>query len=123
MKDSYILEIPDLPYVLKQEEVIHWEVFLQNTSAGYEKIRWRISSAEDCYTLQNVELFYGRLKAVKIDFKNNRIIFYRGAAEHGEFSEFLMQVLQNMFLRVNSNQMHFFVSAQSSKQKESRAMK
>lgn len=123
LKGSYVLEVPDLNYVLDYEDVIQWEVFLMQASKRYEKISWQTSFQEKSNTLQQMLVFYGRLKAAKIDFVNKRIIFFRGAASCREFEEFLLDMLDNMFIRIRSDQMHFVVAPKYSSRKEWSTMK
>ncbi|TWT27670.1 hypothetical protein [Planomicrobium sp. CPCC 101110] len=110
MRSSYVLEIPDLDYVLDYEDVRRWEVFLLQASKRYEKIAWQASSSEKSGTLQQLLVFYGRLKAAEIDFQNKRIVFFQGVVDQGEFGEFLLEMLDNMFIRIRKDQMHFVVS-------------
>lgn len=123
LKGLYVLEIPDLRAVLNEADVIHWEVFLLHTSQRYEKIHWHISSSEDNNHLQQILVFYGRLKAAKIDFRHKRIVFYRGDAEQQEFERFLLKALGNLFIRIYPDQMHFVVTSKYSSSEKGSIMR
>ncbi|MGI2327711.1 hypothetical protein [Planococcus sp. YIM B11945] len=117
MSDSYVLKIADLHTVLNPKEIVHWEVFLKGVSSRYEKIDWNVTASADGLTLENVHLFYGQLHAVEIDFRKGQIVFYKGGAASKEFTEFLTNALANMFVHINSDQLHFLVASKYSLQK------
>jgi len=117
LKSSYVLKIPDLHRMLHQEDMVHWEIFFRHSSKQYEKINWRSTCLEE-QKMQQVLEFSGILKAVKIDFQNSRIVFCEGAAEQGKFEEFLLNMLDNVFVRVDQDRMHFIVSPKNRSKKE-----
>ncbi|TWT03546.1 hypothetical protein [Planomicrobium sp. CPCC 101079] len=123
MKGSYVLEIPDLDYVLNHEDVKRWEVFLLDAAKQYEKIKWQASFIDKSGILQQELVFYGRLKTIKIDFQNKRIVFFRGEVRCEEFEKFLLEVLNNSFIRIRSDQMHFVVSPGKLNGKEGSTMR
>ncbi len=123
MKGYYVLEIPDLSYVINHEDVLRWEIFLLDASKRYEKITWQTSSLEKSGTLEQILVFYGRLKAMKIDFQNKRIVFFRGEADQEEFENFLLEVLGKSFIRIHSEQMHFVVSPKYTIRKQGSIMR
>jgi hypothetical protein len=123
LKHSYRLEVPDLRAVLNRKEVMILKVFFQNAPEGCRKIEWHITSSETGYTMHNIQLFYGRLKAVEIDFKNACIVFYKGADLGGEFTELLVALLENTYIHINSDEMHFVASTGRSRKKEHGAMR
>ncbi|MDN7241767.1 hypothetical protein QWY14_08170 [Planococcus sp. N028] len=88
MGGSITIKVPDLHYVLNQEDVESWEVFWRHGLKQHKQIKRQLYYSEENCTVHHMLLFYGHLKVVKIDFQNNCIVFYRGKAERGEFENF-----------------------------------
>ena len=107
MINSYVLEVPDLGYVLKQEEVKNLELFLLNANHGYRKVTWKLLSENDSFIFLEEKAVSSPLKAARIDFKTNRIIFYRGQLSELEFEDFIQYLVQTLFLHINPDQLHF----------------
>ncbi|WKA54053.1 hypothetical protein [Planococcus shixiaomingii] len=109
MGGSIVIKVPDLHYVLNQEDVESWEVFWRHGLKQHKQIKRQLYYSEENCTVHHMLLFYGHLKVVKIDFQNNCIVFYRGKAERGEFEKFLMEMLDTVYIRSHPNRMHFLV--------------
>lgn len=110
MLDSYVLEIPDLGYVMSQDSIGQWEIFLRHTGKGYRKIQWQVSSSSSGFMLRNSVSTGGPVESVHIDLTANRIIFQKGEMNDREFQHFLRSLLDAFFIRIQQNQMHFVVS-------------
>lgn len=117
---SYVLGIPDLDRILNQEDIAEWELFLLNTEKRYEKIRWRTSFSEGSFTFQNVHLCTQSIKTVELDFNGKKIGFVQGDLEDKEFEEFLAIVFSQLFIRVNTDRIHFLVNPKLSRHKRLR---
>lgn len=105
--NSYVLEVPDLGYMLKQEEVERFELFLLTAKQGCRKVTWKTLPGNGSLVFLEDGAANGPLKAARIDFKSNRIIFYRGKLSELEFEDFIQYLIQALFLRINPDQMHF----------------
>lgn len=107
--NSYVLEIPDFGYMLKQEDVERFELFLLIANDGYRKIAWNALPLNDSYVFIGKHISYSPLKAVRLDFKNNCIVFYRGQVNEQEFEDFIYYFIDSLFLHINPDQLHFLV--------------
>ncbi|WP_152911804.1 hypothetical protein [Planococcus glaciei] len=110
MMDDYVLEIPDLGYVMSQDSIGQWEIFLRHTGQGFQKIQWQVTSSASGFRLRNMVQTGGPVESVHIDLAANRIVFQKGEMEDQEFQQFLRSLLDAFFIRVRQDQMHFVVS-------------
>lgn len=109
MINSYVLELPNFGYVLKQEDVERFELFLLIANNKYRKIAWNALMLNDSYVFIGKQKSYRPLKAVRLDFKNNWIVFYRGQLNEQEFEDFIYYFIDSLFLHINPDQLHFLV--------------
>ena len=110
MIDEYVLEIPDLGYVMSQDSIGQWEIFLRHAGQGSQKIKWQVSSSAHGFMLRNMAATGGPVESVQNDLAANRIVFQKGEMEDREFQQFLRLLLDAFFIRVRQDQMHFVVS-------------
>ncbi len=96
--------------MLKQEDVERFELFLLIANDEYRKISWLALPMKESF------VFIGKrvsgnspLKAVRLDFKNNRIVFYRGQLTEQAFEDFIYCLIDSLFLHVHPDQLHFLV--------------
>lgn len=111
MDQVYVLGIPDLHQVLSQEDIAVWELFLLSAEKRYEKIRFQVSSEGGCYTFTNVEACNGILATVKIDFDEKKIVFKQAGKSSEEFENFLLDILSQLFVRVEKDRIQFCTTA------------
>jgi hypothetical protein len=108
--DSYVLEIPDLGYVVNQDTISRWEVFLRPKGKGSQKIRWQASSSASGLMFRNLSSKDSPVESVQIDFTANRIIIRKKKMEDQEFRRFLQFLLGTFFIKVGADELHFVVS-------------
>lgn len=108
---SFILEIPELGYLLRQESIMEWQVYGPAESGSYEKICWQIASSGSKVILRSEETPDGTRKSAEIDFASSRIVIHKGEMSDGEFTKFLQFLLDKMVLSTAAGEMNFIVSA------------
>lgn len=123
MTGTYVLEIPDLHQVLRQEDVEKWEIFLTSNGKGQEKISWPLSFADNTFVFHNSLPLNKQIESVKIDFTDNQVTFYKGHIDSESFKELLELVLSKMYIHINQNQMHFLVSSSNYSSQKSTSLK
>ncbi|ANU27492.1 hypothetical protein [Planococcus versutus] len=109
MFNSFVLEIPDLRLVLHPKDVLAWEVVYAKAELVFSQISWQISADGDRYSVQNPRLFPDYLKQVQVDFKMNRIVFYKREMSNEEFHSLVAYIMEKVSIYINSNEMHFMV--------------
>lgn len=110
MEHVYVLGIPDLQQVLRQEDIAVWELFLLTEEKRYEKIRFHVTNEEGCFTFRNVEACNALLATVQIDFANKTIVFNQRGESTREFEDFLMNALAQLFVRVENKRIQFLAN-------------
>lgn len=120
MENLYVLGIPDLQQVLRQEDIAVWELFLLNEDKRYEKISFQVSSEGGCYTFKNVETCNGLLTTVRIDFDNKEIIFNQIGEDEKEFENFLIYALSQLFVKVEKDRIQFMANTHKPRMKRLR---
>ncbi|TWT06992.1 hypothetical protein FQV26_04035 [Planococcus sp. CPCC 101016] len=110
MLNSFVLEIPDLRSVLHPKDVVAWEVVYAKAELVFGKISWQISSDGECYSIPNPRLFPEYLEQIQVDFKMNRIIFYKRQLSDEEFHSLVTYIMEKVSLYINPNEMHFMVT-------------
>ncbi|MGB6407196.1 MAG: hypothetical protein WBF39_06950 [Planococcus donghaensis] len=110
MFNSFILEIPDLRSVLHPKDVLGWEVVYARAELVFGKIRWQISSDGDCYSIQDPRLFPDYLEQVQVDFKMNRIVFYKREMSDEEFHHLVAYIIGKVSIYIEPNEMHFMIT-------------
>lgn len=106
----YVLGIPDLQFVLNQEDIAVWELFLLNHEKRYEKIHFQVTGDEGCYTFNDIGTCNGPLDTVQIDFEDNKVKFRKGAASGKEFEKFLFYMLTQLFVRIEKDRIQFLTT-------------
>ncbi len=117
MVQSYILEIPDISYLLKWENVLEWQVYGPDQSGNYEKINWRVESSSNKVMLKSNENLEKTQKNAEIDFSTNRIIIHKGNMNDSEFTKFLQFSLEKAMLSTSESEMNFIICAKKSQEK------
>ncbi len=117
MVQSYILEIPDISYLLKWENVLEWQVYGPDQSGNYEKINWRVESSGNKVMLKSIENLEKTQKNAEIDFSTNRIIIHKGNMNDSEFTKFLQFSLEKAMLSTSESEMNFIIYAKKSQEK------
>ncbi|ANU22435.1 hypothetical protein [Planococcus donghaensis] len=110
MFNSFILEIPDLRSVLHPKDVGAWEVVYARAELVFGKIGWQISSDGYCYSIQDPRLFPNYLEQVQVDFKMNRIVFYKREMSDEEFHNLVAYIMEKVSIYIKPNEMHFMVT-------------
>ena len=123
MFNSFILEIPDLRSVLQPKDVAAWEVVDARADLVFGKISWQISSEGECYSVHNPRLFPDHLEQVQVDFKMNRIIFYRRQMRDEEFQMLVAYIMDKVSIYINPDEMHFVVSSPRHRHQRTRTKK
>lgn len=111
MVQSFILEIPELGYLLKQESIMEWQIYGPAETGSYEKIYWHIASSGSKVTLRSEETPGGKGKSAEVDFAASRIVIRKGELSDGEFTKFLQFLLEKMVLSTAEGEMNFIISA------------
>lgn len=117
MVQSYILEIPDISYLLKWENVLEWQVYGPDQSGNYEKINWRVESSSNKVMLKSNTNLEKTQKNAEIDFSTNRIIIHKGNMNDSEFTKFLQFLLEKAILSTSESEMNFIICAKKSQEK------
>ncbi|OHX51008.1 hypothetical protein BB776_03770 [Planococcus salinarum] len=112
MENVYVLRIPDLQQVLKQEDIAVWELFLLTDEKRYEKIRFQVSREGGCFTFTNIQACNGMLATIQIDFDHQTIVFNYGGNDTNEFVHFLFSALSQLFVKVDTERIQFMATAQ-----------
>ncbi|HSP23075.1 MAG TPA: hypothetical protein VLQ20_12205, partial [Planococcus sp. (in: firmicutes)] len=107
MVQSFILEIPELGYLLKQESIMEWQIYGPAETGSYEKICWHIASSGNKVTLRSDETPEGTRKSAEVDFAASRIVIRKGELSDGEFTKFLQFLLEKMVLSTAAGEMNF----------------
>ena len=123
MFNSFILEIPDLRSVLHPKDVVAWEVVYARSELVFGKISWQISSDGDCYSIQDPRLFPDYLEQVQVDFKMNRIVFYKREISDEEFHNLVRYIMEGLSLYIKPNEMHFLVTPPRHRHQRTRTRK
>lgn len=123
MFNSFVLEIPDLRSILNPKDVAAWEVVYTKAELVFGKISWQISSDGDCYSIQNPRLFPEHLAQIQIDFKMNRIVFYKRQLSDEEFHVLVAYILEQVSIYINPNEMHFMVTTPRHRHRRTRTKK
>lgn len=123
MFNSFVLEIPDLRSVLHPKDVAAWEIVYAKAELVFGKIRWQISSDGDCYTIHDPRLFQDYLEQVQVDFKMNRIIFYKRQLSDEEFQSLVTYIMKKISIYIHTNEMHFMVIAPRHRHQRARSNK
>lgn len=110
MEHVYVLGIPDLQQVLRQEDIAVWELFLLTEEKRYEKLRFQVTNEDECFTFRNIEACNASLSNVQIDFANKTIIFKQRGESTREFEDFLMNALTQLFVRVENKRIQFLAN-------------
>lgn len=109
MFNTFILEIPDLRSVLHPKDVVAWEVVYARAELVFGKISWQISSDGDCYSIQDPRLFPDCLEQVQVDFKMNRIVFFKREMPDEEFQSLVRYIMERVSIHIKPNEMHFMI--------------
>lgn len=112
MENVYVLGIPDLQQVLKQEDIAVWELFLLTDEKRYEKIRFQVDREDGCFTFKNMQACNGVLATVQIDFDHKTIVFNHGEKDTNEFEHFLFSALSQLFVKVDTERIQFMATGQ-----------
>ncbi|ALS77811.1 hypothetical protein AUO94_03720 [Planococcus kocurii] len=123
MFNSFVLEIPDLRSVLHPKDVGAWEVVYTKDELVFGKISWQISSDGDCYSIHNPQLFPEHLAQIQIDFKMNRIVFYKRQLSDEEFRVLVACILEQLCIYIEPNEMHFMVTTPRHRHQRTRTKK
>lgn len=107
MGHLYVLEIPDLQFVLNQEDIAVWELFLLNEGKRYERIHFHVTDDKGCYTFNNIGACNGQLEKVQIDFENKKVVFKQSGKSNREFENFLFDRLSQLFVRIQKDRIQF----------------
>lgn len=109
MDRSFTLEIPGFAYLLQQESILEWQLYGAEITGGYRKVRWEVKDAGSCSEIISQKRRHSGPSA-KVDFAARQIIFCQGELSDGEFTAFLLFLLNRSFLKVRDGQMHFIVN-------------
>lgn len=108
---SFVLEIPEIGYLLNQESVMEWQAFGLSRTGTYEKISWQIESSGNKVKIKSIETPDRTGRNAEIDFTANRITILKGDMNDGEFTKFLQFLLEKAVLSTAEREMHFVISA------------
>lgn len=121
--NSFVLEIPDLRSVLHPKDVLAWEVVYTRAELVFGKISWQISSDGGCFSVQNPRLFPDYLEQVQVDFKMNRIVFYKRDMSDEEFHQLVAYIMERVSIYINPDEMHFMVLPPRHRHQQTRSKK
>lgn len=117
MIQSFVLEVPEIGYLLKQESVLQWKAYGPSRSGGYEKISWSIESSKSKVIMKSIETLGGTRKSAEIDFSANQITIHKGKMSDGEFTAFLQFLLEKAVLSTSEREMNFVITAKKAHEK------
>lgn len=105
----YVLGVPNLAAVLIPKDVRNWELFLVSSQNRHKKLKWQVGYSHYGITFRNTQSQIGPLRAAEIDYRNDRILLYRGHTSDAEFREFLQHLMKKIVIRTTPDHMHFLV--------------
>lgn len=116
MKGSFILEIPGFARLLQLDTIMEWQLYGLGKTGGYRKVQWEVKQSGICTEIIGQKRRHSGPSA-KVDFTARQIIFCQGELSDGEFTEFLLFLLNQSYLRVRDDQMHFIGNPQKKLQR------
>ncbi len=117
MSQSFVLEIPEISYLLKQESVFGWQAYGPSRSGNYEKISWSVESSGSKVVMKSLESIEGAQKSAEIDFTSNRITIHKGEMSDREFTKFLQYLLEKAVLSTSEKEMNFVIFSKKTSEK------